>query len=171
MHELHHKQQIWWWLMDFSHSVWKMNLHQWWTKLHEFHIWNFLRMTSDQWSFLKDKWWFQKFGIFSKNYFKIIWICSKKIKKFLKICHWVAKLCHNKKQLLWPMSSISANYQDSSTHVPIYCPKQFCKPRASKKQPSTMPIHPITSNLMWTFWATVNNPLHIPKFFQKSSGF
>jgi len=38
---------------------------------------------------------------------------------------------------------------------------------ASKKQPSTMPIHHITSNLMWTFWATNNNPLHIPKFFQK----
>ncbi len=31
------------------------------------------------------------------------------------------------------MFSIPANYQDSSTDVPIYCQKQFCKPRGFKE--------------------------------------
>jgi len=98
-----------------------------------FLLWNFLHMILDQGSFLKNKLWLKKIGILLPKNFRISWICSKKIKIFLEICNLVAKICHNKKQFLWPMFSISANYQDSSKHVPIYSQRQFCKPRGFKE--------------------------------------
>jgi len=103
-----------------------------------FLLWNFLHMTLDQGSIFKNRLWFQKISIFLQKHFKISWICSKKIKIFLEICH-----C-GKNLSLWQKFATTKNnsYDRCSAflptiktllHVPIYSQKQFCKPRGFKE--------------------------------------
>ncbi len=126
-----------------------------------FLLWNFLHMTLDQGSIFKNRLWFQKISIFLQKHFKISWICSKKIKIFLEICHCGKNLPQQKTIL---MTDVQHFCQLSRLfYTSLYTPKNnSANLGASKKQPSTMPIHHIRSNLMWTFWATIDNPFTHP---------